>query len=47
MESAIERISLNHPIDTRPVNPSAKGQNTTRLGTNHEMLVLNSAFHAA
>jgi hypothetical protein len=46
MKSTIERISLHHAIDTRPVDPPAKSQNTARLRTNYEMLVIDGAFHA-
>jgi hypothetical protein len=47
MKSAIERIPLNHTVYTRPVYTPAKRQNTARLGANHKMLVIDSAFHAA
>lgn len=47
MKSAIECISLNYAVYTRPVYAPAKRQNTARLGANYEMLVLDGAFHAA
>jgi hypothetical protein len=45
MESTIERIALNHALNTRSINTPAKRQNIARLRTNHEMLVVDSAFH--
>jgi hypothetical protein len=46
MKSTIERIALNYSLNTRPIHSPAKRQNIARLRTNHEMLVVDSAFHA-
>ena len=47
MEGAIECIALNYAVNSRPVNSAAKGQNAAGLGANHEMLVIDGAFHSA
>ena len=46
MERTIERIALNHSFHTRPIDPPAKRQNIARLRTNHEMLIVDCAFHS-
>jgi len=46
MEGAIERVALNHAVHSRPVDTPAKRENTTGLGANHEMLVINGALNA-
>jgi hypothetical protein len=47
VKRSIERISLHHTIDPRPIHASTKHQNDTRLCLHHKMLHIDCAFHAA
>ena len=46
MEVAVVGIALNHAFNSRPIDPAAKRQNIASLCSNHQMLVVNRAFHA-
>jgi len=47
MKRAIERISLNHALNATSVDPSSKRQHLARLRTNHKVLFIDRALHAA
>jgi hypothetical protein len=47
MEGAVERCALNHALNPGSVHPPSKCQHVSGLGSNHEMLFIDRAFHTA
>jgi CubicO group peptidase (beta-lactamase class C family) len=47
MESAVVRCALNHALNPGPIHPASKGQHVSGLGSNHEVLFIDRAFHTA
>lgn len=47
VEGAVERCALNHALNPGSIHPASKSQHVSGLGSNHEVLFINRAFHTA
>jgi hypothetical protein len=47
MERAVERVALNYALNAGSIDPPSKRQHVPGLRSNHQVLFVNCAFHAA